>query len=576
MKHLFTLTAIVCIALCTACSDFNDSETTTYHVQAKAYLEEGARTTIIDDIEANRAKVLWDANDQIGIISATNNALSIFNLTNGAGKNIATFEGDITTINPTEANYFSFYPAQDQATINNGRLNLILPTQQQNVDSGIDGDACGFMIAKSSNTSIDKLSFTFENLFAVLRLPIIGSGEQLANISFAGGNGEITSGAFEVDLTTPQYDITFSKEGSLRTLLLDNSQLSTEAKVFYLVVPAINYTSGYSIRITTTDGQTMYRSVGSNGGRTLERGVIYKLPTVDFEAQRTDLSLQGTANCYIVSKAGSYCFDSNLPNGAKAELIWQDNEGIISNVELSSDGYVGFDATAIRGNALLAVRDASGTIIGSWHIWATDTPQAQTYSDGTKALDRNLGAMSSTDAGLFYQWGRPTPFFAAPQTAKAENLSDAISKPEYFFTNWADMQVPNDSWGNATTTIYSSAQGSKSVNDPCPAGWRVASPIFFSNIVKSLKNTADSYYTIQLDNGIAYYPLKDRLDHSGKLGSSKCGYMWTNSNYVTATSATTYGAYFQYSAKNTTSFAGDGSKIYLNKTYGLNVRCVAE
>lgn len=579
MRHLYRLIAIVSFAICSACSDYKDSETTTYHVQAKAHLGEVVRTTIIDDVEARRAKVLWDAADQIGVAATTSSTISTLELTAGAGNSSASFEGDITINNPEVENYFAFYPALSSATLSNGQLTLTLPTEQQNVASGVDGATCGFMIAKSNNASIDKLSFTFENLFAILRLPLTGNGEQLAQISFAGGKNEITSGAFTIDLTSPEYDITFNENGSRHTNLLTDVTLTATPTVFYLVVPAIEYTSGYSIRVTTTDGQTMFRSVGRDGGRSLERGSIYKLPDLNFDSQRTDLSLNGRANCYIVSAAGNYCFDSNLPDGATAEIVWQDSDGLISNVELTSDGYVCFTAGSNEGNALLAVRNASNTIIGSWHIWATDAPQSQTYDDGTVVLDRNLGALSPDGTGLYYQWGRPTPFTATPQTTETDDLASATNNPALFYTEWASLNVPNDSWGNPSddSSSYSSAQGTKTANDPCPAGWRVAPPTLYRTIVKLLDKTTTTCYTITFDNGTkAYYPFTDRLTASGTLSGSSGGYLWTNSNYISQSSKTLNGTYFQYSKNNTSSFSGSGSKISSSKTYGQNVRCVAE
>ena len=576
MRHLYRLIAIVSFAICSACSDYKDSETTTYHVQAKAYLEEVVRTTIIDNVEANSAKVLWEATDQIGVAATTSNTISTLELTDGAGSSSASFEGDITTDDPAAENFYAFYPALNSATLNNGQLTLTLPTEQQNIAAGIDGAAYGFMVAKSSNTAIDKLSFAFENLFAVLRLPITGNGEQLTQISFMGGNNEITSGAFTIDLTSPNYDITFSDNGSNQTNLLTDATLTAEAQLFYLVVPAIDYTSGYSIRITTTDGQTMQRSVGHDGGRTLKRGVIYKLPELSFETQSADLSANGKANCYIVSAAGNYCFDCDLTNGATAEIVWQDSDGLISNIELAADGYVHFKASATEGNALLAVRDASNTIIGSWHIWSTDAPQSQTYDDGTVVLDRNLGALSPEGVGLYYQWGRRTPFTATPQTTETGDLASAINNPALFYTKWSSLDVPNDSWGNATTSTYSSNAGTKTANDPCPAGWRVAPPILFRNLLNVLDKTTTPY-TAKFENGTtAYYPFTNRLNTSGELSNSSCGYLWTNSNYITSSSTSVYGTMFQYSNSNTTSFAGNGSKIYQIKTYGHNVRCVAE
>lgn len=57
-------------------------------------------------------------------------------------------------------------------------------------------------------------------------------------------------------------------------------------------------------------------------------------------------------------------------------LIWQDEPGLITNVALAPDGEnLTFEVsrpTIKQGNAIVAVRDAAGTIMWSWHIWVTD------------------------------------------------------------------------------------------------------------------------------------------------------------------------------------------------------------
>ncbi len=75
------------------------------------------------------------------------------------------------------------------------------------------------------------------------------------------------------------------------------------------------------------------------------------------------------------------------------------------NESFSLSGY--YDATD---------KDASGTILWSWHIWLTDKPEDQVYKNNAGTMmDRNLGATSATPGdvkalGLLYQWGRKDPF----------------------------------------------------------------------------------------------------------------------------------------------------------------------
>lgn len=59
------------------------------------------------------------------------------------------------------------------------------------------------------------------------------------------------------------------------------------------------------------------------------------------------------------------------------KLLWQDAPGLVSDVALYDNGHsVRFTvgkATIQQGNAVVAVFDAGGNIMWSWHIWVTDT-----------------------------------------------------------------------------------------------------------------------------------------------------------------------------------------------------------
>jgi hypothetical protein len=141
------------------------------------------------------------------------------------------------------------------------------------------------------------------------------------------------------------------------------------------------------------------------------------------------------------------------------------------------DGKVKFtllDGVA-AGNALIAVTDSYDRILWSWHIWITETPEEHTFTNNTGSftiLDRNLGAISASQSseamGLFYQWGRKDPFRFDTLDRSLSAVSDvqvAIENPTKY--------IVGDYWlGPHDSTLWSRT---KTMYDPCPAGWRVAS-----------------------------------------------------------------------------------------------------
>ncbi|VFB14685.1 Uncharacterised protein [Bacteroides heparinolyticus] len=76
----------------------------------------------------------------------------------------------------------------------------------------------------------------------------------------------------------------------------------------------------------------------------------------------------GITNPYIYNNANC--------QPASCTLVWQDEPNLVTNVALSADShFLEFtvnQATIRQGNAVVAVRDASNTVLWSWHIWVTD------------------------------------------------------------------------------------------------------------------------------------------------------------------------------------------------------------
>ncbi len=220
----------------------------------------------------------------------------------------------------------------------------------------------------------------------------------------------------------------------------------------------------------------------------------------------TDLSADGTANCYLISDVGGYKFktvrgntDVSVGNVVEASVLWESFGtdvkprvgALISSVSVKG-GYIFFATrnTFEQGNAVIAAKDDSGTILWSWHIWCSSegwTEQTYFNNAGTM-MDRNLGALSATpgDAGalgLLYEWGRKDPFLGSSSISSNTQAvstgtwslstspitqAKSIENPTTFYgipadKSWNDRNaLPNDSW-NKNKTDY----------DPCPPGWRI-------------------------------------------------------------------------------------------------------
>lgn len=168
------------------------------------------------------------------------------------------------------------------------------------------------------------------------------------------------------------------------------------------------------------------------------------------------------------------------------------------------------------GNAVVGAYDENDNIIWSWHLWLTSEVEEITTASGV-FMDRNLGAHynggGSTDTddiyasyGLYYQWGRKEPFprpkdynFSNNQDQKMysgggatktfryvtyEMVKDQASAFEfgsreyataYPFTYILGTEANDFDWlhGEHDAALWTESDKKKSVNDPCPYGWRV-------------------------------------------------------------------------------------------------------
>ena len=276
--------------------------------------------------------------------------------------------------------------------------------------------------------------------------------------------------------------------------------------------------------------------------------------TSEDNAKNLSLSSNGksaTANCYIVSEAGAYKFQTVKGNSsesvgrvAKAEVLWESfgtstkpSVGALVRNASYNDGYITFEtaSTFREGNAVIAAKDAFGKILWSWHIWLTDQPEGQPYyNNAGTMMDRNLGATSATPGdvgvlGLLYQWGRKDPFLGSFSISSNSVAKSTISWPSavrtsssrgtvsYVVANPTTFVMASSSpydwhYSSRDNTFWTTSDKAKSIYDPCPAGWRV--PDGGDDGVWS-KAVGSSYFS-----GNSYNTTNEGMNFSGKFGSA--------------------------------------------------------
>ena len=324
------------------------------------------------------------------------------------------------------------------------------------------------------------------------------------------------------DLEQTQSNVSFS--GILKGCAADDvnelalSVVIVESDGYELVYPAeLSEDGRFNLAVSGLDiaAEYQYRGVVKQGSLKSVDGEVRQFSTSDpyktavkTFTSATDLAASaGSANSYIVSSPGEYKFPTVKGNSttsvgsvASVRILWESLGTAVapSSLELISstgyqDGYAYIEIPAPfkSGNAVVAAYDSSDKILWSWHIWLTNDDIAEiTYADEAGVMmDRNLGALSAEvnnplALGLFYQWGRKDPFLGSASislpvfavatrhlkvtvnTEETSNIAFTVANPHKFVLGNA-----NGDW--LATKDNSLWAASKTVYDPCPAGWRV-------------------------------------------------------------------------------------------------------
>jgi hypothetical protein len=349
-----------------------------------------------------------------------------------------------------------------------------------------------------------------------------------------------------------------------------------------------------------------------------KKGTDKQLQTIDIYQAKTsavtNLSKNGTANSYIITKPGDFKFKAVKGNSAesvgtvaKAEILWETENTTTAPEANSVIAAVGVDGEFITfstpdnlmpGNALIAAKDASDKVLWSWHIWIPETEIVTSTFGGivkNAMMDRNLGALVATDAkevdgrsiGMLYQWGRKDPFPGAASVSSSDPIavqgSVSLSSDKTNFTVAETIENPTvyvKTGGDSNKTWMTDEEKStafwgkeKTMYDPCPPGyitptrdkeemiWGKTATFVVDEASKLIKIGASAEAT-----EVAVFPIAGYLDQGSYSNVGSRMYLW--SSYA---SSSEKNIAYQFYVKGT-SISVEEQRM----SRGGNIRCVVD
>ena len=500
----------------------------------KGEIEEFAETRTYLDENNN---IRWYAKDQVIIFAGTTGGGRYEITEDSIGETSAEYDyigtagGGFGSGNDITSNV-AFYPfqsaikcanADSQTPTQSFTLTRISLPADQTYQTGSFGPGTFPMVAVTS--SKEDMLLKFKNVCGGIKLLLKGD-VKVRYITVKGNNDEPLAGTASVTAyVNASAPVVTLGEGAESEVTLDcgreGVQLNnSEAVPFIIALPPTDFKGGFSVSITDTRGYKM--DIRTSKQNIVTRSNLVRMPEISYKANgiapitdAENIAIGETANSYIVGKGGSYSIPAVKGNSSEsigeavsAEVLWESfgtdtapAKGDLLIAAEYSEGKILFRVNDEfkEGNAVIAAKDASGTILWSWHIWLVeDEIEEHVYANNAGTMmDRNLGAVSATRGdigalGLLYQWGRKDPFLNASSLAGTVSAKSTIEWPTGLYTSDATIGTIEYTIQNPTVFIGGETSqdwyydfddeisqtrwaDEKTIYDPCPAGWQVSS-----------------------------------------------------------------------------------------------------
>lgn len=251
----------------------------------------GTRTSLNEDLD-----VVWSPEDKILVFRGSTLRRKYLVTSESVGLTDASFTRDNEYEHIGKGSEISgniaFYPFCEAICSQDGNSytlsGVTLPAVQKYTDEGRTFETGLFpMMAVTKDT--DDLNFGFKNLCGALKLQILGTAN-VKTLVLQGNSGELLSGEAAVtgysDNSSPAIEMKSNASGSVSLDCGTGVQLNENTpSTFIIVTPPVEFKTGFTVTVTTVDGQTA--TLSTQKKNTVYRSSLLTMPetTLEFSSQ---------------------------------------------------------------------------------------------------------------------------------------------------------------------------------------------------------------------------------------------------------------------------------------------------
>lgn len=569
--------------------------------------------TSLDFDAAGTGTLIWNDNDPVMVSNGTD-MMTLYIEKGGSTSGELYAESGLMDGN----DFYAVYPSGFSSSYSEGTFTAEIPSSQSFVPGGIASETFP-MIAVAD----DKRNFAFRNVASVIALVPASDDESIRG-------ADISS----ITISTAQYiagsvSASFGEGGIIETECIGSRSIQISGAGMKLgepvyIVTAPGQFTDFTVRISLQNGFSLRTTLSEPVKVDRSKWLRLEVP---MSGGYENISESGTANCYMITKPGSYMFNARvrgngkvppscegivdpvISEGEHVEVYNIDGEDFLLEPINYSDGSIFFTTKEEElpvGSMLVSLVNSNGTVLWSWHIWANPEIADVTLSNGQTWLNMNLGALHTGFSnvgynGYYYQWGRKDPFLQkytssagaleiAPFVSHASktdgSIMNSIAHPEIFYGGYKSGSTNIEDWAsfddelkyydlwNASCTgdDQKDLPADKTMFDPCPAGYHV--PVYSE--VDSLMAISPKVWSGNckvLDDGAILFPASSyryiNLYGDYWITGTPRAFFWCATPYSTGNKDSRRG----YRPWFTSGGNGIGNSP---RSYGVPVRCIKD